>query len=200
MLKISTFTASVALLIGGSTIHSLIGLSIDRNIDSRNLPQKNEDWSNFHYLIIDEVSMVGYTMLTKIHLKLQKLKSSPLQPFGGLSIMFLRVFMQFPPISDTPLYTYNAKPPLTFTKQTQKEKIIGKSLWENYVMPNKIILTQQMQQNENIQYAQLLNNVQENKITKDDYSLLKSCFLSKLQINLLEHPWNEATYIVPWNE
>jgi hypothetical protein len=29
MLKISTFTASVALLIGGLTIHSLIGLSID---------------------------------------------------------------------------------------------------------------------------------------------------------------------------
>ncbi len=39
-----------------------------------------------------------------------------------------------------------------------------------------------------------------NKITKDDFSLLKSCFLSKSQINLLEHPWNEATYIVPQNE
>ncbi len=110
-------------------------------------------------MIIDEVSMVGYTMLTKIHFKLQKLKSSPLQPLGGLDIMFSRVFMQFPPISDTPLYTSNIKPPLTFTKQTQKEKIIGKSLWENYVMPNKIILMQQMWQSEDIQYAQLLNNV-----------------------------------------
>jgi hypothetical protein len=46
----------------------------------------------------------------------------------------------------------------------------------------------------------MLNNLWENKITKDDFSLLKSHFLSKLQINLLEHPWNEATYIVPWNE
>ncbi len=33
--------------------------------------------------------------------------------------------MQFPPISDTPFYTSNIKPPLTFTKQTQK-KVIGK--------------------------------------------------------------------------
>ncbi len=82
-------------------------------------------------------------MLTKIHFKLQKLKSSPLQPLGGLDIMFSRVFMQFPPISDTPLYTSNIKPPLIFTKQTQK-KIIEKSLWDNYVMSNKIILTQQM--------------------------------------------------------
>jgi hypothetical protein len=96
--------------------------------------KKNEDWSKFHYLIIDEVSMVGYTMLTKIRLKLQKFKSSPLQPFGGLNFMFLGVFMQFPPISDTPLYTSNIKHPLTFTKQTQKEKIIGKNLWENYVI------------------------------------------------------------------
>jgi hypothetical protein len=90
-------------------------------------PQKKKDWSKFHYLIIDEVSMVGYTMLTKTHLKLQKLKSSPLQPFGGLNIMFSGVFMQFPPISDKPLYTSNIKPPLTFTKQTQKEKITEKA-------------------------------------------------------------------------
>jgi hypothetical protein len=40
MLKISTFTASVALLIGGSTIHSLIGLSIDGNIDFQILKKK----------------------------------------------------------------------------------------------------------------------------------------------------------------
>jgi len=34
MLKISAFTTSATLLIGGSTIHSLIGLSFDQNIDS----------------------------------------------------------------------------------------------------------------------------------------------------------------------
>jgi hypothetical protein len=46
----------------------------------------------------------------------------------------------------------------------------------------------------------LLDNVQENKITKDDFSLLNSRFLSKLQIDLLEHPWNEGTHIIPQNE
>jgi hypothetical protein len=53
-------------------------------------------------------------------------------------------------------------------------------------MPNKIILRQQMRQSENIQYAQLLNNLQEFFYTKDGFSLFKSHFLSKLQINLLE--------------
>jgi hypothetical protein len=113
--------------------------------------------------------------------------------------MFLRNFVQFPPINDTPLYTTNIKPTLSFTKQTYK-KIIGKNVWENHVMPKKIILTRKMQQNNNIQYAQLLNNLHENKITKNDFSLLKYPFLSKLQFHLFKHPWNEITYIFIQNE
>jgi hypothetical protein len=48
-------------------------------------------------MIVDEISMVGCTMLATMHLKLQKLKSSIL-PFGGLNIMFMGDFLQFPPI------------------------------------------------------------------------------------------------------
>ncbi len=81
----------------------------------------------FDEFIIDLLSSI-----LEIHLKLQKLKSSPLQPFGGSNIMFLGDFKQFPPISDTPFYTSNIKPPLTFTKQTQKkkslEKVYGKTM------------------------------------------------------------------------
>jgi len=60
------------------------------------LKKVKADFKN-HY----EMSMVGHTMLVEMHLKLQKLKSSPLQPFGGLSIMFLGNFIQLPFISDT---------------------------------------------------------------------------------------------------
>jgi hypothetical protein len=56
--------------------------------------------------------------------------------------MFFGCILQFPPISDAPLYTINIKPISSFTKQTQK-KSISKKLWENYVTPNKILLTQQ---------------------------------------------------------
>ncbi len=87
--------------------------------------------------------MVGHTMLVEMHLKLQKLKSSPLQPFGGLSIMFLGDFIQLPFISDTPLYTTNIKLTLIFTKQTQFFFLLAR-VWENYIQSNKIILTRQM--------------------------------------------------------
>jgi hypothetical protein len=93
-------------------------------------------------MIIDEISMVGCNMLTTMHFKLQKLKYNIL-PFDGMSIMFMGDFLQFPHITNTPLYSTNIQPTFAFTKQTPK-KIRGRSLWENHIRPNIIILTKQM--------------------------------------------------------
>jgi len=59
--------------------------------------------------------------------------------------MFMGDFLQFPPITDTPLYFINIqlKKEFTFTKSTQK-KVISKSLWEIYIKLNSVILTEQM--------------------------------------------------------
>jgi hypothetical protein len=62
--------------------------------------------SNIQFIIINKISMEGCTLLATIHLKLQKLKSNIL-PLGGINIMFIRIFLQFPPINDTPLHSQN---------------------------------------------------------------------------------------------
>jgi hypothetical protein len=67
-------------------------------------------------------------------------------------------------------------------------------------MSNKLILTEQMRQQEDKRYAKLLNNLRECKILEDDFNLFKTRFLSNLNINLFEHPWNEAPFIVPRND
>jgi len=50
-------------------------------------------------------------------------------------------FLQFPPINDTPLYSTNIQPILTFTKLTQKKshrwKPLGKFHSTKYYYPNK---------------------------------------------------------------
>jgi hypothetical protein len=97
--------------------------------------------------------MEGCILFATIHLKLQKLKFNVLL-FERINIMFMGVFLQFPLINDTPLYSTNIQSIFTFTKLTWK-KIIGKSLWENYIQPNSIILTEQMKQTKDIQYATL---------------------------------------------
>jgi hypothetical protein len=71
--------------------------------------------------------MVGCYMLANIHVKLQKLKAEPLLPFGGMNMLFMGNFMQFPPVNDIPLYAPNIRPIFAFTKTMQK-KIIDKSL------------------------------------------------------------------------
>jgi uncharacterized membrane protein SirB2 len=72
--------------------------------------------------------MVGCTLLDTIYLKLQKLKFRIL-PFGGINIMFMGDFSQFPPINDTLLYSINIQLIFIFTKLTQKnyrQKLLGK--------------------------------------------------------------------------
>jgi hypothetical protein len=93
-------------------------------------------------MIVDEISMVGCTMLVTMHVPPQKLQSSILQ-FGGLNVMSMGGFLQFLPIIETPLLSTNIQTTFTFTNSTQK-RFIGKSIWEKYICPNNIILTQQM--------------------------------------------------------
>ncbi len=66
-------------------------------------------------------------MLVDIHLKLQTLKENIL-PFGGLNIIFMVGFLQFPLVNDCPLCFNNIKLVLSFTKQTLEEVIGKKSM------------------------------------------------------------------------
>jgi hypothetical protein len=118
--RVVTYIANVALLINGTTIHSLLGLSIDKHTTISKPNSIINIWPNIQFIIIDEISMVGCTLLATIHLKLQKLESNIL-PFGGINIMFMGDFLQFPPISDTPLYLTNIKLIFTFTKLIKKK-------------------------------------------------------------------------------
>ncbi len=80
-LPITTYIANVALLISGTTIHSLLGLSIDKNKIIKKSKTILDSWFNIQFMIVNEISMVGGMMFTTMHLNLQKLKSNIL-PFG----------------------------------------------------------------------------------------------------------------------
>jgi hypothetical protein len=52
-------------------------------------------------------------------------------------------------------------------------------MWKYFVMSNKIILTEQIHQQEDKIYAKLLNNLRKCKILKDDFNLFKTYSLFK---------------------
>jgi hypothetical protein len=56
-----------------------------------------------------------------------------------------------------------------------------------------------MRQNKDIQYATLLEN-SNGKYSKSYFHLLKTHFLSNLNVHLFDDPWRTTTFIVPHNE
>ncbi len=79
-LKVATYIANATLLINGTMIHFLLGLLIDKHTTTSKPNSIINIGPNIQFMIIDELSMVGCTLLATTHLKLQKKKSNIL-PF-----------------------------------------------------------------------------------------------------------------------
>jgi hypothetical protein len=78
--------------INRSTIHALLGLSIDKHVNVNKPTSIMDIWLEIQFIIIDKISIIGCTLLVTMHLKLQKIKSHILS-FGGINIMFLGDFL-----------------------------------------------------------------------------------------------------------
>jgi hypothetical protein len=71
-LRIVAYNANATLLVGGTTIHSLLGLSIDKLAIVSKSSSIINIWPTIDFMIIDEISMVNCNMHDRMHLKLQK--------------------------------------------------------------------------------------------------------------------------------
>lgn len=60
------------LFMGGTTIHALLGLSIDKHGIINKSNSIIDIWPTSKFIIIDDISMVGCNMFTTTHLNLQK--------------------------------------------------------------------------------------------------------------------------------
>jgi len=89
-LHIVTYIANCN-IVNETTIHFILGLSINKHaiISKPNLV--TNIWPTIEFIIVDEISMVGYDILTTMNLKLQK-KRSNILPFSGVNILFMRIF------------------------------------------------------------------------------------------------------------
>ncbi len=114
--------ATAVNLPGGQTIHKACGIQVYDNSKSGRhalwlsiTPEKKaelrSEWKGIHFLLIDEISMVGSSLLADLDLTLRCVCEVD-DWSGGINVIFTGNFFQLPPVSVTPLY----RPILKFSK------------------------------------------------------------------------------------
>ena len=118
-----------------------------------------------NFIIIDEVSMVGCTMLNMIHKRLQEVKGSS-KLFGGIQPIFVGDMFQLRPVKDS-----------GWIFETEKSNYgpLAINLWVNNI--RMFELTEIMRQGDDKQFAELLNRVREGNQTIDDETIFESRFI-----------------------
>ena len=174
---ITSTTGMSAILIGGSTVHSFLGIGLGNgSVDSivKNIKMKpffKKRWVELDTLIIDEVSMlspelfdkleeVARILRRKIPKRMLKKSEEKEPPFGGMQIILTGDFLQLPVVqSDN--FCFEARS------------------WKNCVT-HTVNLTEIMRQTDN-EFQEVLNDLRYGNVTERAVSLLNSRTNVKLE-------------------
>jgi hypothetical protein len=186
LLKTMSYTGTAAANVNGSTMSSLLkdnrknGHNLTLNMSSVNSLQT--ELRNVQFLVFDEVSMLSTFNMCKLDARCKQAKNSP-HPFGGVHMIFLGDFIQYPPIGGAPLYRLirvreeddDKEEEDHQTKRLLQEQnhTSGRNLW---LMVNFVVfLTEQMRQDDE-EYLSTLTFLRNSDTTTIDshYNRLKS--------------------------
>ena len=193
-LRLTSFTGIAAKNINGTTLHTALALNqFQKNRKKGNGKTKADliaMWIGVDYLFVDEVSMIGCSLLLQIHEALVDAKGCT-EPFGGMSVIFAGDFAQLPPVSQTKLFSR--------AKSAKETTVFGQLLWRS--ITTVVMLTQQMRQGGpgNVRFVELLSRLRDGRCTQDDYDLLNTRLLSNALDTRLQPQWQCAPMVVYTN-
>jgi ATP-dependent DNA helicase PIF1 len=149
---ITAMTGAAAVLIGGTTLHSYlgIGLGIDSEDDLvkkiNNLPMLKNKWNTINTLVIDEVSMLSSELFSKLNNIAKRVRMNK-KVFGGIQLILGGDFLQLPCI----------KGDFCFESETWKEC--------NFEIFNLTCIMRQ----HNKEFQDFLNRARFGELTENDY-------------------------------
>lgn len=196
MLRKLAPTSIAAAEIDGLTIHSFLGESGN---NSKKKPTRTfrpgdakleNEWRHVKYLLIDEMSMVGLSLLARLNrvVKTAKHLNSEVA-FGGVNVIFFGDYLQYSPVLDRPLYQS-----CTLPQQLTERQIDMLCAQRIMSQINCVVELNQQMRTEDIRYLELLNRLRNGQSTLEDYQLLCTRIIGtpQLQTSLRHKPWNEV--------
>ncbi|KAJ3454832.1 hypothetical protein MRS44_013432 [Fusarium solani] len=186
-LQVTGTSGSAAAQIGGTTLHSALGLDTHRSHDKQKPPIFSEAkkwmWKQKLVLVIDEVSMLGGATLFHANCHLQALRDCPDKPFGGIPVVLLMGdFYQFAPVLETSLLV-DRMVDLAYTASLGQATIAhhrGHSLW--LLFKTVILLEEQVRARDDPQLGALLDRVRAGTQTTEDLDLLNTKLVDRSQV------------------
>ena len=157
---------------GGVTIHSFSGLGMAKQKLESIIAQYEETkrvpgrlrWLSIDLLLIDEISMLGANMLTKLDTVARLARGNDL-PMGGIQVVFSGDFLQLPPVGDR--YAFLSP------------------VWSALKL-NTVEMTIPVRQGEDLPYFYLLNRIRICKHLPSDINILRSRVIPYDENNLIK--------------
>jgi hypothetical protein len=198
-------TSVAAAEIEGMTIHSFLGEGRNRKKKSKTMNRPGQmtlenRWRFVEYIILDEMSMVGLSLLARLNKLVATAKHcDPMSTMGGINIIFFGDYIQYSPVFDKPLYynfsttTYNDGK--RNTNLPTENDIQQKSARALVLQINCVVMLEQQMRTKDIAYRALLDRVRNGEGTNADWQLLRTRVIGiGLNISLNDPPWNEVCY------
>ena len=100
-LGVTAMTGSAAVLIGGTTLHSYLGIGLGKDSEDdlvkkiTKIEKLKRKWRDTNILVVDEVSMLPADLFDKLN-RIAKRVRKRSEPFGGMQLVFGGDFLQLP--------------------------------------------------------------------------------------------------------
>ncbi|CAF4062556.1 unnamed protein product, partial [Adineta steineri] len=204
-------TSVAAAEIEGMTIHSFLGEGRNRKKKSKNMDRPGQTklenaWRFVEYIILDEMSMVGLSLLSRLNKLVATAKHcDPMTTMGGINLILFGDYIQYSPVFDKPLY-YNFSTTMdnnttTNRKLATENEIQQKSARALILQINCVVILEQQMRTKDLAYRALLDRVRNGEGIHEDWLLLRTRVVGiGLHISLNDPPWNQAPILVYRNE
>ncbi|CAF0878063.1 unnamed protein product [Rotaria sordida] len=131
-------TGVAAAEIDGMTIHSFLGEQRNSGKPWAIKPgdsKLEKEWRSVEYLLIDEMSIVGLTLLAKFNRIVSTAKHvDPQVPFGVVNIIFFGDYLQYRSVYDAPLHTDFSLPSKKKSSKLLTEKEIQQRVARSLIL------------------------------------------------------------------